>query len=69
MARGASSVGTERTVLTVPGVNQYQVMAERFADAVLQNTGVPYSPDDAAGTLRVITALLTSMRTARPVEL
>lgn len=61
--------GAERTVLTVPGVNQYQVMAERFADAVLEGTGVPYSPDDAVGTLRVITALLTSVRTARPAEL
>jgi predicted dehydrogenase len=61
--------GAERTVLTVPGANQYQVMAERFADAVLQGTDVPYSPDDAVGTLRVIMALLTSMRTGTPAEL
>lgn len=60
--------GAERTVLTVPGVNQYQVMVERFADAVLQEADVPYPPDDAVGTLRVITALLTSMRTGKPAE-
>ncbi|HEV2281465.1 MAG TPA: Gfo/Idh/MocA family oxidoreductase [bacterium] len=60
--------GAERTVLTVPGVNQYQLMVERFADAVLQEADVPYPPGDAVGTLRVITALLTSMRTGRPAE-
>lgn len=61
-------VDQDRKVLTVPGVDQYQVMVEHFAEAV--RTGLPprLPPEDAAANLRVIEALLRSLRSARAEE-
>lgn len=57
--------GAERTVITLPGADQYQRMVEHFGDAV---SGGPLSlpPTDAVGNLRVLAALHTSLRTGAP---
>jgi D-xylose 1-dehydrogenase (NADP+, D-xylono-1,5-lactone-forming) len=54
--------GTERSVVTIPGADQYQRMVEHFADVVLTGATLRLPPEDAVGNLRVITALLTSLR-------
>jgi predicted dehydrogenase len=50
------------TVHTVPGVDEYQVMVEHFADCVLSGTKVRYPATEAAANLRVIEALYRSAR-------
>ena len=40
-----------------PGVDQYRLMAESFAAAVLAGAPVPYAPDDAVRNMRAIDAL------------
>ncbi len=55
---------------TVPGVDEYRLMVEHFADAVLEGTQVRYGPDEAEANLRVIEALYASARDGgRPVSL
>jgi predicted dehydrogenase len=54
--------GTERTVLTIPGTDQYQRMVEHFGDVILSGAQMRIPPEDAVGNLRVITALLTSLQ-------
>ncbi len=58
--------GTESSVLTVPGVDEYQCMVEQFGDAVLSDSPPGLSPDDAVGTVRVIEALHASLGSGRP---
>ncbi len=58
--------GSERTVHAVPGTDQYQRMVEHFADAVASGTPVSLPPEDAVRNLRVIGALLASLRSGRP---
>ena len=56
--------------LLVPGVDEYQVMVEHFADCVLKQTPVRYAPAEAAANMRVIEALYRSARSGgRPVEI
>jgi predicted dehydrogenase len=57
--------GSESSVLTTPGVDQYQSMVEHFAGAVLRGQAVGFPPDDASANLRTIEALLRSARTGR----
>ena len=42
------------------GVDQYRLMAESFAAAVLAGEPVPYAPDDAVRNMRAIDALARS---------
>ncbi len=46
----------------VPGVDQYALQAETFADALSHGKPAPLSPVDAIGNMRAIDALRTSAR-------
>lgn len=46
----------------IPGVDEYQLMAEHFADCVLSGKPVRYPPSEAAANMRVIEALYRSAR-------
>ena len=59
---------TEEVFTTEP-VNQYQVMAEHFADAVLNGKPLRYPPELDRGNMRVIDALYESARTEKAVNL
>jgi predicted dehydrogenase len=56
----------ERSVERVPGVDQYQLMVEHFADVILTGAPLLLPPEDATANLRVIEALLRSARSGRP---
>ncbi len=53
--------------VSVPGANQYQLMVEHFAGAVLNNTELSYTLEDSLANMRVLDALITSARTGRRV--
>ncbi len=57
--------GEERSVITVPGVDQYQLMVEHVEDVVLDGVPLRLPPEDAAANLRTIDALYRSMKTGR----
>lgn len=48
------------SVETIPGVDEYRLMVEHFADCVLNDRPVRYPPDEAARNMRVIEALYRS---------
>jgi len=50
------------TAHRTPGVDEYQVMVEHFADCVLNGAPVRYPPSEAAANMRVIEALYRSAR-------
>ncbi|GAC1366506.1 MAG: Gfo/Idh/MocA family oxidoreductase [Herpetosiphon sp.] len=53
--------GTEReSRFTIPAVDEYQLMAEHFVDAVLEHRQVRYPAVEAAANMRVIEALYRS---------
>jgi predicted dehydrogenase len=52
--------GTEQSVVTIPGVNQYQLMVEHFADVVASHAPLGLPPEDAVANLRAIEAMLRS---------
>ena len=52
----------------IPGAWQYALMAEHFADAVLNNRPVAYTPQDSLGNMQVIDALKESARTGKAVK-
>ncbi len=52
--------GTEQSVVTIPGVNQYQLMVEHFADVVAGRVPLSLPPADAVANLRAIEAMLRS---------
>lgn len=58
--------GSERSTDTIPGVDQYQRMVEHFGDAAASGSPVDLPPDDATCNVRVIGALLRSLRSGRP---
>lgn len=60
VVRVSVPAGTEEH--RVPGVDQYQLEAEEFADALLSGRPPAIAADDALGTLRVIEALHRSAR-------
>ncbi|HET9492724.1 MAG TPA: Gfo/Idh/MocA family oxidoreductase [Chloroflexia bacterium] len=60
---------SRKETVQVPGAAQYALMAEHFADAVLNNGPLAYSLQDSLGNMQVIEALLESARTGRRVEL
>lgn len=45
---------------TIPGVDEYQLMVEHFADCVLDDEQARYPAAEAAGNMRVIEALYES---------
>jgi xylose dehydrogenase (NAD/NADP) len=53
----------------VPGMAQYALMAEHFADAVLNDTPLAYTLRDSLGNMQTIEALKESARTGQRVEL
>jgi predicted dehydrogenase len=53
----------------VPGGNEYQLMVEHFADAVLNDTDLSYTLQDSLANMRVLDALKESALTGRRVEL
>jgi predicted dehydrogenase len=46
----------------IPGVDEYQLMVEHFADCVLSGKAVRYPPAEAAANMRAIEALYRSAR-------
>lgn len=60
---------SQKETITVPGAYQYTLMAEHFADAVLNGRPVNYTPQNSLGNMRVIDALKESARTGRAVLL
>jgi predicted dehydrogenase len=58
------------TAHAIPGVDEYQVMVEHFADSVLRGIPVRYPPAEAAANMRAIEALYRSARSGgRPESL
>ncbi len=51
-----------RSIHTVPGADEYQLMVEHFGDSVLGGTPVRYPATEAAANLRAIEALYRSAR-------
>ncbi|NNM06679.1 MAG: Gfo/Idh/MocA family oxidoreductase [Gemmatimonadetes bacterium] len=50
------------TPISVPGGDEYRLMVEHFADAVLNDGPLRYSPEEAALNMKVIEALYESAR-------
>lgn len=65
MWRGATERVGEQVM--VPAANQYQLMAEHFADAVLGNGELAYPPEDSICTMRVLDALARAALDETPV--
>jgi xylose dehydrogenase (NAD/NADP) len=53
----------------VKGADEYQLMVEHFADAVLKKTDLDYSPDDSIANMRVLDALSKAARNGKTVNL
>ena len=53
----------------VKGADEYQLMVEHFADAVLKKTDLFYSPDDSIANMRVLDALSEAARSGHTVHL
>lgn len=53
----------------VAGAAQYALMAEHFAEAILNDKPVAYTPQDSLGNMRVIDALRESALTGNTVKL
>ena len=60
--------GGPSETIEVPGAYHYHLMVEHFADAVLNNHPVAYTPENSLGNMQVIDALKESARTGRKVE-
>jgi predicted dehydrogenase len=54
---------------TIPGVDEYQLMIEHFADAVLSGRELDFLPEDSVRNMRVIDALGQAAREGHPVLL
>ena len=63
------AAGGSETRHETPGVDQYQLMVEHFADAVLEGTPLLHAVDDAARNMAVIEALHRSARSGGKPEL
>jgi predicted dehydrogenase len=53
----------------VNGADEYQLMVEHFADAVLKKTTLNFRPDDSIANMRVLDALSEAARTGYTVSL
>jgi xylose dehydrogenase (NAD/NADP) len=57
----------EGKVEVIPGVDEYQLMVEHFADAVLGNASLDFPPEESVKNMRVLDALAQAARKSRPV--
>jgi len=57
-----------RSVHTLPGADEYQLMVEHFADSALEGREVRYPASEAAANLRAIEALYRSAKNAARPE-
>jgi predicted dehydrogenase len=53
-----------RSIHTLPGADEYQLMVEHFADSVLEGGSLRYPASEAAANLRTIEALYRSAKNA-----
>ena len=51
----------------IPGVDEYQLMVEHFADAVLGNGSLDFSPEESVKNMRVLDALAQAAREGKQV--
>lgn len=65
--RGRDQEDGQRHV--VKGADEYQLMAEHFADAVMGKTKIKYPPDDSIRNMQVLDALAQAARTGQTVKL
>lgn len=61
--------GNQRREVELPGVNQYALQADDFADVVLNGKPPKFAPEDAVANMRVVDACLESARTRKRVVL
>jgi predicted dehydrogenase len=54
--------GSKHEAIAIPGVDHYQLMAEDFADALLNGRPPRYDPQDAVENMRVLDRLYVSAR-------
>ncbi len=52
-----------------PGADEYQLMVEHFADAVMGKTRLAISPEDSVGNMRVLDALAQAAKSGKTVSL
>jgi len=65
--RGRSQENGQRHV--VKGADEYQLMAEHFADAVMGKTKMNYPPDDRLRNMQVLDVLALAARTGETIKL
>jgi len=58
----------EGKVEVIPGVDEYQLMVEHFADAVLGNASLDFPPEESVNNMHVLDALAQAAKKSRPVE-
>ena len=58
----------EGSLEMTPGADEYRLMVEHFADAVLGKQTPEISPAESVGNMRVLDALARAARTGRPVK-
>ena len=58
---------SRKEIIRVPGAAQYALMAEHFADAVLNDLPVDYTPNDSLCNMQVLDALKESARSGKAV--
>jgi predicted dehydrogenase len=59
----------EGKVEVIPGVDEYQLMVEHFADAVLGNASLDFPPEESIQNMLVLDALAQAARESGPVAL
>ena len=57
----------EGKVEVIPGVDEYQLMVEHFADAVLGNGSLDFPPEESVNNMHVLDALAQAARAGGPV--
>ena len=57
--------GAGAHIVEVPAVNQYTIQAEAFADAILRNSTVPVTLEDAVANMAVMDAIFRSANSAK----
>ena len=53
----------------IPGADEYQLMVEHFADVVLGNANLMYTPADSIGNMRALETLAQAARTGETINL
>ena len=60
---------TKKEKIRVPGVNQWKVEAEYFADRVLQGSDIGFPAEDGLANVRAMDAIYQSSRVGRQIDL